>query len=856
MKKTIHLVCNAHLDPVWQWTWEDGLAEAVSTFRIAVDFCEKHPDFVFNHNESLLYGWVKDHEPKLFSRIQQLVAQKQWHIAGGAYLQPDVNVPMGETHIRQFLYGLSFFKTHFNTRPTTAYNFDPFGHPEGFVQILVGCGMNGYLFCRPEFGTYDLPAGCFTWTDRSGKSITARRSDDHYLTASGTEFDIDRKFPRFLEHYKDESTTLLLWGIGNHGGGVSHSEYRKILRFFRKHPEYEFKHSTPETFITHARMLNENFPVIHGELERNYAGCYTSMGRVKQALRAAEHLLLQTETQAALAWWFDGVTYPQQVLDNAWQDVMFNTFHDILPGSGISDVEKDALAQLGRVTTDLRALRMRILINRVQNQTKAKDGHVPIFISNPHGFAVNRTVAFEYATSNLFSIGSDKKIVLKCKGKMIPYQRVSPQHNCVGMWIVRLVVNVMLQPYEILRLDASLVDSKLVLPKRRKVNQKSLCFMTRHGQLVINPNTGLIDSLVPMNAHRSIVKPDAMQPVLFEDLDHSWSCGDPKQLTEPKVAPMGPAWDKPDEYFTLACDQQAADFSPLAADKWSKSSKTQAQAIRIIEDGPIQTIVEVLFVCGPSSINRHYIISHADGRVEICDRIFYNHKDHMLKLHIPLNILPEQSRSETCYSVMKHPPADRYVEQLNKRWVAVEAEDGTFLAILNDASNAHNLTHEALAINVLRSPAYSSFLMRKDDPYNDHRFTPRQDQGEHVRRYELIWGKDLCERSLTQEAMLLNSEPYANIYYPHGRSKTNRPRHNLRVTPSNVQIAAVKKAQHDDALVVRLQELDGQLTHAKLYIQGNKPIRITVDAYNLATVMIHQKDEQIIGRLCNLVEDH
>lgn len=857
MKKIIHLVCNAHLDPVWQWTWEDGLAEAVSTFRIAADFCEEHPDFVFNHNESLLYDWIMKYEPDLFARIQKLVKKKQWHIAGGAFLQPDVNTPHGETHIRQFLYGLNYFKTHFDQRPTTAYNFDPFGHPEGFPQILTGCGMDSYIFCRPDYGSYVLPIGCFHWTDRSGQSVIARRSDDHYLTVPNTGNDVNNKFPRFLEHFKDEPASMLLWGIGNHGGGVSRREYQQIIQYFRKHQEYEFKHSTPENFFKHARNSKDAFPVIEGELENSFAGCYTSMGRVKQAYRATEHLLLQTETMAALAWWFGKISYPTQALDAVWRDVMFNTFHDILPGSGIPNVERDALAQLGRATSNLREIRFDTMIKIVQGQHKAKDGCVPIFITNPHSYAINRTVTVDYATANICMLSNDKTIVLKHGRKTVPYQRVSSQNNQNGQWVVKLAVNVSLKPFEVLRLDASLINSKPPCPVHRKISKSSLRFVTAHGTLSINPQTGLIDSMIPKGARRSLVKSNAMQPVLFEDLDHSWTCGDPKQIKEPKVWSQGPAWKKPDAKFTLATSKHAAEFSPLAADKWSTSAKTQAKALRVIEDGQLQTTIEALFVCGPSAINRHYVISHVDGRVEVRDRIFYNHKDHMLKLHVPLNFKPVQGRSEACYSVTTRLPTEDYVEHPNQRWVAAQASSGQYVAVLNDASFAHNLTNGALAINGLRSPAYSSFLIKPHEPYNDHRFAPRQDQGEHEHCYELVWGEQLCERTLTQSATLLNSQPNAFVYYPNGQQSSDLIKQSgklLRVASNNVQITAVKKAHDSESLIVRLQELDGRMTKTKLYVGVDKPADIVVESYSLTTVMIQRRGKRIIVKQCNHVE--
>ena len=113
----LHLLCNAHLDPVWLWEWEKGAAEALSTFQTAADFCEAYDGFVFNHNEALLYQWVEEYEPELFSRIQRLVAAGRWHIMGGWFLQPDCNMPSGESFVRQILVGRAYFAKKFGVQP-------------------------------------------------------------------------------------------------------------------------------------------------------------------------------------------------------------------------------------------------------------------------------------------------------------------------------------------------------------------------------------------------------------------------------------------------------------------------------------------------------------------------------------------------------------------------------------------------------------------------------------------------------------------------------------------------------------------------------------------------------------------
>ena len=140
--RRIHLVSNAHLDPVWLWEWQEGAGEALSTFRQAAEFCETRKGFIFCHNEAVLYRWVEEHEPALFRRIRKLVRAKKWHIMGGWYVQPDCNMPSGESFVRQALLGRRYFAEKFGVEPRTAVNLDPFGHTRGLVQILAKSGYH------------------------------------------------------------------------------------------------------------------------------------------------------------------------------------------------------------------------------------------------------------------------------------------------------------------------------------------------------------------------------------------------------------------------------------------------------------------------------------------------------------------------------------------------------------------------------------------------------------------------------------------------------------------------------------------------------------------------------------------
>ena len=166
--KELYLLCNAHLDPVWMWQREEGIAEAISTFRVAAQFCEEYDGFLFNHNESLLYEWVEEYEPALFERIKKLVKEGKWHIMGGWYIQPDCVMPSGESFLRQIQIGNKYFLKKFGVKSTTAVNVDPFGHTRGLVQILKKCGYDSYLFMRPY---HFVTEQNFIWKGYDGSEV-------------------------------------------------------------------------------------------------------------------------------------------------------------------------------------------------------------------------------------------------------------------------------------------------------------------------------------------------------------------------------------------------------------------------------------------------------------------------------------------------------------------------------------------------------------------------------------------------------------------------------------------------------------------------------------------------------------
>ena len=244
--KTLHLICNAHLDPMWLWELQEGAAEAISTFRVAAEFCERFGGFVFNHNEALLYRWIEEYEPNLFARIRELVKNGSWHIMGGWFLQPDCNMPAGESLARQIIEGRRYFQEKFGVSPTVAVNVDSFGHTRGLVQILKKSGFDAYLFCRPKQEDCPLPSDDFIWLGYDGSKVLAHRASDHYRSEYGGA---DEKIEDWIRLHPNKSEGLVLWGVGNHGGGPSRIDLQKIQALMEQNTGFELLHSTPEAYF-------------------------------------------------------------------------------------------------------------------------------------------------------------------------------------------------------------------------------------------------------------------------------------------------------------------------------------------------------------------------------------------------------------------------------------------------------------------------------------------------------------------------------------------------------------------------------------------------------------------------------
>lgn len=805
--RNVHLVCNAHIDPVWLWEWEEGAATAISTFRVAADLCEQFDDFIFNHNEAILYQWVEEYEPALFERIQDLVARGKWHIMGGWYLQPDCNLPSGESFVRQILLGRDYFEEKFNVRPATAINFDPFGHSRGLVQIMAKTGYDSYVFCRPA--GYQKVSSNFTWSGFDGSEIIGLKSYTGYNSPLGKA---EEKIRTVMEEHPEDDPLMILWGVGNHGGGPSREDLQEISQLIEADHDAAIFHSTPEHYFSGIKQRKAGLPVHADDINPVFPGCYTSQIRIKQKHRELENELFATEKMVASAWIHGRMEYPGPALEEAMKTLAASEFHDILPGSSIQPVEETSLRLMNYGLEILSRIKAKAFYAFAQGQRVAKDGEIPILVYNPHPFSVENVLECELNLHDFNWNGTFGDVHVFQDGREMPAQVEHEKSNLYVDWRKRVVFSATLAPFQMNRFDCHVefLPAKPAPVVREKNGM--ICFDTDDIQVGINKETGLVDACKV--AGIDMIRQDAFKPLVVSHNPDPWGM----RYTEFRDI-VG--------YFSLLSPEKSAEVSGIRAD--------QIAPVRVIEDGDVRTVVEATFGYNDSYLVQRYYLPKQGSWMDVETRVCWNEKDKMLKLSLPVPWGAEKFLGQVAYGVQQLPMDG--TESVAQKWVAVTGE-GKALCVINNGTYASDFKDDELRLSLVRSPAYSALTDGKSEFVPQDRFSPRIDQGERLFRFRISVG-DAAERlsHIDREALVFNEVPMAVSFFPSGQDEPAGEL--LRLTDDVVQVTAVKKSQQGNDLVVRLFEPTGKERSTRLLIPSmNLDEKIELGGFEIKTLRI------------------
>ncbi|PCJ59011.1 MAG: alpha-mannosidase [Planctomycetota bacterium] len=733
-KPIVHLVCNAHLDPVWQWEWEEGASEAISTFRTAADLCEEFGGFIFNHNEVILYKWVEAYEPTLFKRIQRLVKEGKWHIMGGWYLQPDCNMPSGEGFVRQILVGREYFKSKFNKRPTTAINFDPFGHTRGLVQILSKSGYDSYIHCRPNKYEDPQKEDNYIWIGYDGSEIICTRPPLFYNSPLGKA---GEKLNKHISETPEIGVSMMLWGLGNHGGGPSRKDIRDVDKIIKKEKNWDIRHSTPEA---HFEDLNKKKDkLIRWEKDMNpwAVGCYTTMILVKQGFRKLENEMFMVEKMASAAASQGLMKYPHDQFKEAEEDLLWTAFHDVLPGSSTEPVEQHTINKVGHGLEILGKIRAHAFFCLANGQAKAKLETFPIFVFNPHPWEIEILVTAEFNLPDIIMCKDTFWLpTLKQNGKNIPIQAERPHSNMPMDWRKRVCFKAKLKPGIMNRYDIQLTRIPIRPTFSLKVKNNEMRIKHKNIDWSINSKTGLISHL-KVNG-KNLLEKNAFKALIIADNPDPWG------MTVDR-------FDKVLGHFRLLSKTKSAEFSGVSVKKLN--------AIRIIEDGPVRTVVEIVYGYKDSFLVLTWKLPKVGTEIELETRVYWNEKDKILKLAIPTKLKDPAYHGEVAYG--QDTLSSTGQEAVAQKWsAAVSKKDDIAISMINNGTYGSSFEKGEMRISLLRSPAYTAHPIQDWPIVPNDSFRPRIDQGERVFKFWFNAGsaKDRL-KALPREALVHNEVP-------------------------------------------------------------------------------------------------
>ncbi len=833
-RPVVHLFCNAHIDPVWMWGWEEGLREAISTFRTAANLLDEFPEFVFNHNESVLYEWVEEYDPALFERMRAHIKSGRWNVTGGWYLQPDVNLPGGETLVRVILEGRRYFAEKFDVRPPVSYNFDTFGHPGSLPQLLSGSGFKMYIHYRPDVRHLDLPGMYYRWRSADGSEVFAVRPDAWYCTPwdGSPERETRRGIERARATGRD---VMVMWGLGDHGGGPTRSElvnFRKLLAEF-KDADVEIRHSTPEAFLAaHEPYLHE-YPVYEGSLQRTLVGTYTSVAPIKRQMREGEMLLTSAERWATAAWWRFGYPYPAAQLREAWKRLLFNAFHDTLCGSLL----EEAIAGVDDMFGYANDVSRRVIVkgqHAMLPHVEPTPDTIPIYVCNPHGSAVRAAVGINFLSDYAPPSKPKDYTLYDDQGVIVPNQIRGGESVILdeNAWkpFCGFVADV--PPLSIRRYEVRFQLPPVFEPKIQvQEDERSITVDTPFWKASFSREQGLV-SLIEKSSERELLR-DAVRMVAMKDRPNAWGSDFNVVFSEP-FAP-----------FEILSSSEVGAF--VGADG------RNGPAVRVIASGAVWTTVECLSSAGHSRASLRFTFYADLPYIDMNTTLYMGERAKMVKLQFPFDAPICRPSAEIPYGVEQY-PADGSEYPFN-RWVRLDAHPIT-IGVANNGLNGFDVNPDGkLNLSVTRGAIHSSPMETPADPNKSYTF---MDQGQINTRFRIVAGLD--RKAIAQQLVAATQElnqPLERffVYYPPTAQAgaVANPAPLLSVSPSSVVVGALKKAETEDALIVRLQETAGESVLATVELENAAPLEVELNPYQIRTFKIAKGGT---WSACNLLEEN
>ncbi len=786
-----HLSGNSHIDAAWLWPWTETVEAVRRTFGTAVQLMNEYPTYTYTQSAAQYNVWMSEKYPDINNQIKQRIAEGRWEIVGGMWIEPDLNMPDGESLVRQLLIGKRTYKQLYGVDVKIGWNPDSFGYTWQLPQIYKKSGVDYFVTQKMAWNdTNQLPLKVFWWESPDGSKVMAYFPHD-YANTSLNPVRLSSDLATARKYAPGMTSIMDLYGVGDHGGGptrsilddglhwmqpdkiVPKSSYGITMPWFEKTRSQVSAESPTwnyQTLAANGPHLEQptagqiTIPTWKDELYFEYhRGVFTTQANHKKNMRDSEEEVLNAEKYSSLAW-LDGRPYPQTELNDAWKKVLFNQFHDLAAGSGIGIIYKDARKEYQEVkwaTDEASAKALTTLQGEVNTASAVKGaaGAVPVMIMNPLAWERSGLVTVD---AQLPVEAGDGATVLDAHDRVLPSQVVSTDKATNTVHLLVDAKSVPSMGYEVVHV----VPGRKAFQSDLKADGTTL--ENAALRVKVDPSTGCITSLYDKKAG-------------FESLA-AGACGNELQAYK----------DTPKEYDAWNIDPGTYDVPPTLL--------TKADSVELVEKGPMRATVRITRNWQMSKFVQEITLYAGSDKVDVSTDVDWHETHVLLKAAFPLAASSKMATYEIPYGTIERPTTrDNSFEKAKfevpaMRWA--DLGDGKHgFSLINNSKYGYDAKDNVLRMTLLRSPAAPD---------------PEADRGHQHFTYALY-----PHAGDWKEAMSVRH----GYEYNYGLQAMQVPVHPgagglehsfVSIKGDNVVLTAVKKTEDGDGLIVRFYEWAGK----------------------------------------------
>jgi len=800
---TVHMAGNSHIDAAWLWPWTETVDVVRRTFSTALQLMYEYPEYTYTQSAAQYNAWMAEKYPQINEEIKRRVKEGRWEIVGGMWVEPDLNLPDGETQVRQLLVGKRWFKKEYGVDVRIGWNPDSFGYNWQMPQIYKKSGMDYFVTQKMSWNdTNQLPFKLFWWESPDGSKVLTYFPSDY---ANDNLNPVRHSYNLMLARQRVPRMTemLDLYGIGDHGGGptraiLDEGEHWKQPGKVALKSEFGTAQSyftgIEGKLVTDPRVWNYEsiakgytppattepgkiaIPTWNSEMYFEYhRGVFTTQAGHKRNMRDSEEWTLNAEKFASLAW-LNGMTYPADEFTEAWKKIAFNGFHDVAAGTGIASVYKDAqqdFDQVRRSTNEISQQAIKTLAAGVDTRVS---GGVPILVLNPLAWIRSGPATIEV---QMPAAAAGGVTVLDSANHVVPSQIISSDSKTNTYRLQAEVGDVPSLGYKVLHVTAG------AKPFASDLHTDGLTLENSVLKVTVDHATGCITSLYDKRAKFEALAPGA--------------CGGQLQMFK----------DLPKEY-------DAWNIDPGTLDHFTAIE--HADSVELVEKGPLRAAVRVTRSWQSSKFVEEIALDAGADQVDVVNDIDWHETHVLLKAAFSLAATSNKATYEIPYGSIERPTTR------NNSWEQAQFEvpalrwadlgDGQHgFSLLNNSKYGYDAKENVLRISLLRSPTSPD---------------PEADRGHQHFTYALYSHAGDWKQALTvRHGYEYNYPLQATQVAPHTGSLP--PEHAfVTVEPENVVLTALKKAEDSKALIVRVYEWAGKSGEVRIHVpKGARAATIT-----------------------------